>query len=430
MGHAEKILPGGETLVRVDGESVLVANAVPGDVLTLKLSGKRRGAQRGEIIEIERPSRQRVTPPCPVANECGGCALQFVSQEHQAIEKSNWVSDAFKSCMDGQIDWTPAPTQVNRQRYRRRVRWFVGRDEQGFYLGFYAPASHRPVRNADCMVLSPALNGVRHIIEDGMNPDAIDSVQAIELNDGMHVILEAERCPENIPVDHIGSVALQWWWRNKQQITRPLHKPVQAFHDLLPAGRTHVSLAVGPDDFVQGQDEGNRKLIAQIQDWAGAVNRIADLFCGIGNLSLPLAATMDVQNGAQTDSQIGGKIGAHVYGAELNAASVRAASKNAKQLGLNASFEVANLFESFDTEPYIGADVLILDPPRRGGKRVCSLMSRLLPKKIIMISCDAAAGARDGKILKQQGYRLKALRALDLFPYAGHVETMSLWEPD
>ncbi len=412
MGNAEKILPGGETLVRVDGESVLVANTVPGDVLTLKLSGKRRGVLRGEIIEIVRPSRQRVTPPCPVATECGGCALQFVSQEHQAIVKSGWVSDAFKSFIDGQTDWTPV--QVNRQRYRRRVRWFVGYDEQGAFLGFYALASHRPVRHADCMVLSPALNAVRQIIEDGINPDAIDSVQAIELNDGIHVILEAERCPENILADHLGGVALQWWWRDKQQITRPLHKPVQAFHDLLPAGRTHVSLAVGPDDFVQGQDEGNCDLIAQIQTWVGNVQRIADLFCGIGNLSLPLATTT----------------GAHVYGAELNAVSVRAASKNAKQLGLNATFEVANLFESFDPEPYIGADVLILDPPRRGAKRVCSLMSRLLPKKIIMISCDAAAGARDGVLLKQQGYRLKALRALDLFPYAGHVETVSLWEPD
>jgi len=114
----------------------------------------------------------------------------------------------------------------------------------------------------------------------------------------------------------------------------------------------------------------------------------------------------------------------------LNAASVRAASKNAKKLGLNAEFVTANLFESFEMEAYIGADVLILDPPRRGAKKVCSHISRLLPKKIIMISCDTAAGARDGLLLKQHGYRLRALRALDLFPGAGHVETMSLWEAD
>jgi len=129
-------------------------------------------------------------------------------------------------------------------------------------------------------------------------------------------------------------------------------------------------------------------------------------------LSLPLAAAT----------------GARVFGAELNAASVRAASRNAKALGIVSSFVVANLFESFDIEPYIGADVLILDPPRRGAKRICNQIPRLLPKKIIMVSCDVAAGAHDGALLQQHGYRLKALRALDMFPYAGHVEAMSLWE--
>jgi len=120
--------------------------------------------------------------------------------------------------------------------------------------------------------------------------------------------------------------------------------------------------------------------------------------------------------------------GASVFGAELNAASVRAASRNAKALACTASFKVANLFETFDLEAYIGADILILDPPRRGARKVCQQMSRLLPKKIIMIACDPASGARDGMVLKQQGYVLKALRAIDLFPAAGHVEAMSLWE--
>ncbi|MFQ5345759.1 MAG: methyltransferase, partial [Mariprofundus sp.] len=189
-------------------------------------------------------------------------------------------------------------------------------------------------------------------------------------------------------------------------------KKSDMFHDVLPAGKTDIQLVIGPDDFVQGQAEGNRELITQIQTWAGSVNRISDMFCGIGNLSLPLAAAT----------------GATVFGAELNAASVRAATANAKALGVDSGFVVANLFESFDLEPYIGADVLILDPPRRGAKRLCNQISRLLPKKIIMVSCDVAAGARDGALLQQHGYRLKALRALDLFPYAGHVEAMSLWE--
>ncbi len=408
---AEKILPGGETLVRVEGESVLVPNAVPGDALKLTLSGKRRGIQRGATIEVVQPSGQRVQAPCPVADACGGCALQFITAEHQASVKSGWVDDAFKSMIDTRTELTPV--HANSKHFRRRLRWFVGHDDQGYFLGFYALASHRPVRHVDCMALTPELNTLRQIIEHSVNLEAIGSIQVVQLDDGIHVVLEADVRPDGIEIEY-DILPLQWWWRDERHITRPLKKSVQSFHDVLPAGKTGIALTVGPDDFVQGQAEGNRALIAQIQAWAGDVMRIADLFCGIGNLSLPLAAAT----------------GAHVYGAELNAASVRAASKNAKALGLSASFEEANLFESFDLEAYIGADVLILDPPRRGAKRVCKLMPRLLPKKIIMISCDAAAGARDGLLLQAQGYRLRALRALDLFPGAGHVETMSLWEPD
>ncbi len=408
---AEKILPGGEALVRLGGEAVLVANAVPGDVLAIQMQARRRGVQRAEIIEVIEASPERVNAPCPVAAQCGGCAMQFISIEDQAAVKSGWVMDAFKSLIDSDIEWIPVHSNLD--RYRRRVRWVVGYDEGETFLGFYAPASHQPVRHANCMVVSPELNAVRQLIEQNVNLRETDSVQAVRLDDGIHIILEADTCPECNQKDQLDGVPLQWWWRDDKRITRPLKKPVRLFHDVLPAGKAEeVRLAIGPDDFVQGQQEGNRELITQIQGWAGSVTRIADLFCGIGNLSLPLAVAT----------------GAQVFGAELNAASVRAASRNAKALCISAHFVVANLFEDFDMEPYIGADVLILDPPRRGAKRLCNQISRLMPKKVIMISCDVAAGGRDATLLLKQGYRPKALRALDMFPYAGHVEAMSLWE--
>jgi len=408
-GKTEKILPGGESLVRVGDTSVLVANAVPGDVVRLQVQPRRRGVLRGDIVEVIEASAKRVSPPCPVAGACGGCALQFISHEDQAAVKSGWVSGAFKPLTDTDTAWLAACSSAS--RYRRRVRWFVGTEQKKQFLGFYAPVSHRVIRHAGYMVITPALNALRQWVETHVPLSDINSVQAIQLSDGIHIVLETDSCPANIQFDQMEELPLQWWWRDSQRITRPLQKPVQSFHDLLPAGQGDISLMIGPDDFVQGEARGNRELIAQIQAWAGSVSRIADLFCGIGNLSLPLAAAT----------------GADVFGAELNAASVRAAAHNAKTLAVSAQFVVANLFEDFDKEPYIGADVLILDPPRRGAKRLCNQMSQLLPKKIIMISCDTAAGARDGALLQQHGYRLKALRALDLFPGAGHVETMSLW---
>jgi len=413
QARAGNMLPGGEVSVRVQDETILVSNAVPGDLLEIHVTDKRRGVLRGEISRIVEPSQDRVEAPCPVAALCGGCAMQSVSAEQQALVKSDWVSHAFKAVMETDTDFIAI--KAGQQIYRRRVRWFVGLDDPGFFLGFYAPATHQPVRHTSCMAVTSELNTVRELIESNVSLEGVVSVQALQLHDGIHIILECNARPvvdiDELEGDELDGLSLQWWWRDENHITRPLKKPGRAFHDLLPAGESTIGLSVGPDDFVQGQHDGNQILIRQIQEWGGAVKRIADLFCGIGNLSLPLAAAT----------------GATVFGAELNAASVRAASANAKILKLDAQFEVANLFESFALESYIGADLLILDPPRRGAKRICNQISRLLPKKIIMVSCDPAAGARDGVLLKQQGYRLKALRVLDLFPYAGHVEAMSLW---
>ena len=408
-GTAEKILPGGEALVRVDGASVLVPNAVDGDLLQVQIGSRRRGVERGKIIKIIEASAKRVAAPCSVADQCGGCALQYMGYEDQTGLKSEWVSHAFKALMQPDTEWLPVNPAG--RRLRRRLRWVIGHDEQGSFAGYFAAASHRPVRHSHCMVVTAGLNELHDLLEQQVELAGLDSVQAVQLSDGIHVILEGEQCPD-IDVEALKiSLPLQWWWRN-EGVTRPLHKPVQQCHDLLPAAGQHIQITVGPDDFVQGQMEGNNEMIAQIQQWCGPVHRISDLFCGIGNLSLPLAKAT----------------GATVFGADMNAASVSAAAANAKRLGISARFRQANLFEDFDMEAFIGADLLILDAPRRGAKRICSNILRLLPATIIMVSCDPAAGARDGALLKGHGYQLAALRALDLFPFAGHVEAMSLWK--
>jgi len=153
-------------------------------------------------------------------------------------------------------------------------------------------------------------------------------------------------------------------------------------------------------------------MVRQVQEWAGNPRFVADLFTGIGNLSLPLACAT----------------GATIRGADLCESSIRSANASAKTLGANAHYEAINLFESFDGSAFAGADVLILDPPRKGAKRICRNIGALLPASSIMVNCDVASGTRDAAELHKLGYRLQALRALDLFPYTGHVEAMSLWQ--
>ena len=410
-GTVERIVPGGDALLRTEKGVVLLRGAVPGDRVEISLLERRRGVWHGELVRVLEASDIRQEPACPVASLCGGCAMQWVDSAHECDYKSSWVKEAFQSLIEADSAWHPVDAVP--MEGRRRLRWFRGEDSEGLFLGFYAAGSHQPVRQQYCMAVSEPLNRLRHALETSLDLFRIEAVQVTALHDGIHVVLEAAEPLQTLPEKVLDDLQVQWWWRDHHGITRPLQKPVKALHDRLPCGERWVDIRIGADDFVQGNMAGNQALIRQVEQWSGEVSRIADLFCGVGNLSLPLAALH----------------GAEVFGVELNQASVRAATANAVALHVNATFVAENLFERAALDRAIGADVLLLDPPRRGAKKICQKMGYLLPRKIIMVSCDPAAGARDGAILRQQGYRMKALRALDLFPGAGHVEAISLWVP-
>ncbi len=426
QGVVERLLPGGEAVVRCAEQTLLVANAVPGDVLNVRKTEKRRGAQRAVLESIVKASDQRVQAPCDVAAACGGCALQYLDAAAHAALKSSWLRDAFDAFFDANSQWI-AIDGLPEPGSRRRARWHRGEDDAGVFLGFRARASHAVVRSTHCMIVHAQMDDLRLRIEK-LLPEDVHAVQMIRLHDGMHVIFESQKADADVESLHACLAVLkenetvQAWWRGPQGI-RALKKPVRTLHDRVPAGERWVDLAVGPDDFVQGQDVGNQQVLRQLQAWAGHARHIVDLFCGIGNLSLPLAVAVNAQRGVESGSEAA----AEVYAADMAAASIRQAAYNARMLGVTAHFTAVNLFVDFKVEDYAGADVLILDAPRKGAKAVCRNIGRLLPETIVMINCDIASGARDAAALHAQGYRLRALRAFDLFPFSGHVEAMSWW---
>ncbi len=412
-GIVEVILPGGEGLVREHNNTVLIPNTVVGDEIQFQYTQKKRGAFRGIITDIITASPQRIQAICPVAQDCGGCALQNMSQATQAELKSQWVTDAFRAFTTEHTNIiTPNP---HHQGFagRRRVRWFLDKGKLGFRKRF----SHSIVHTETCMAITQNLDALRNTLETMNLPESIQSIQAVELSNGTHIILESE---QGVAADFTPPAQdkQQWWWRklNTPSI-KALHKPIQPLFDQIQLpnkqskqNNQETGIEIGPNDFVQGHAAGNQTLVSQILEWSQDSQRVVDLFSGCGNLSLPLAAT-----------------GKEVMGAELNPASIKAANNNAKRLQVDATYQVQNLFDSFSYEPFIGADTLILDPPRKGAKRICQNINKLFPKQIIMINCDVAAGARDAKALSDAGFKLKVLRPLDLFPYTGHVEVLSLW---
>jgi len=416
-GYAERLLPGGEALVRHQNKQFLISNAVPGDTVQCRIEGKRRGMLRGRVEARIHASAMRVEASCKVAGKCGGCALQFLDSACHAAVKSAWIREAFSSFIDPGTVWCPVREKAECGQ-RRRTRWWRAEDSDGVFLGFRARGSHSVVRAPACQMVSPEIDELRLHIQNNI-PDSVESVQMTRLSDGIHVVFEART--EDIDIDTVRylapsmmelslAVPIVPWWRSSSA-TVPLNHPVKTLHDRVPAGDTLIQLPVGPDDFVQGHATGNADMVRQVQEWAGSPRFVADFFCGIGNLSLPLAYHANTE----------------VRGADATVSSIRLANASAKTLGVDAHYETINLFEPFDLSIFAGADVLILDPPRKGAKRICRSMGTLLPASIIMVNCDVASGARDAGELHKLGYRLRALRAFDLFPYSGHVEAMSLW---
>jgi 23S rRNA (uracil1939-C5)-methyltransferase len=410
-GVAERLLPGGETAVRTSSGICLVANAVPGDHLDIRIEERRRGACRGRIQRLGIHSEQRMPEPgCSVAQTCGGCALQFVRPEYQAETKNGWVRDAFAPHLSARVDFHGITSGEVVTGSRRRVRWWRGEDAHGVFWGFHGRASHRVTRHGECMVVTPNIRQLHRQLSE-MRLPAVESVQVTEFADGMHVVLEgSHRLPDSELPEKVAGLPIQVWFRSGKDII-PLHRPVHRMHDRLPANEGWIELDVGPEDFIQASQAGNEAMIRQVQAWSNKARRVADMFAGFGNLSLPLAAAL----------------GASVIGAEVRPASVVAANQSARNLGLDARYVQADLFGDFDLSLFTGMDVLIIDPPRKGARRICMSLPILLPRKIILVSCDIASGARDANVIGRQGYHLEAVRVLDMFPFTGHVEAMSLW---
>ena len=421
-GKVRCLLPGGDALVDISSQNslhktCLVRQVIPGDMLSLSNTRKRRGVVRASLEKIEKSSDQRVSAICSVASRCGGCALQYLHASEHAAVKSKWVYDAFSAVITKNTQWLPTSEVESHDESlrRRRLRWHIGRNKRDqVILGFRAYQSHEVIEIDTCMVVTHELEALRKALENVLVSTVMElpeSVYAVQLSNGIHVVLEyAGKCSMSVMPDIAWQgTTLQYWCRDKLGL-RPLNKPVQQFFDQLPTNTEDIAIHIGADDFVQGQLRGNRAMIEQVLAWSEGAKYVVDLFSGAGNLSLPLAAS-----------------GMRVMGAEVNDASVRAANANAKRLKLPATYQQADLFGRFDVSSFVGADVLIVDPPRKGAKKICNLMNRLLPKKVILVHCDVVSGGRDGQEMKAQGYTLQALRALDLFSYSGHVESMSLW---
>ncbi|MGH8177105.1 MAG: 23S rRNA (uracil(1939)-C(5))-methyltransferase RlmD [Steroidobacter sp.] len=418
----------GRGVAHVDGKTVFIEDALPGERVEWVRFKRGRNFDEGRLERVIESSPDRVTPQCAHFGVCGGCALQHLSTTKQLEFKQQQLSEALTRI--GRA--TPAeilpPLQAGVWNYRRRARlaarWVPKKNRT--VVGFRERSAPYIADLKGCAVLRPPADklieplsllasalSVRNRlpqIEVAVADNAVALVVRV-----LEPLTPADReLLEQFGRDHDVRIYLQ---PGGYETVAPLMQNLPALEYRLPA--FDLTLQFEPTDFVQVNGELNAKMIERAVELLhpSAGESVLDLFCGLGNFSLPLARS-----------------GAHIVGVEGDANLIARARANAERNGLtsNTEFFTANLADESSAAASWAArryEKVLLDPPRAGAKEVLSIIARSGATTVLYISCHPGSLARDAGILvHEHGYRLKAAGVMDMFPHTTHVESAALFE--
>lgn len=420
----------GRGIAASDGKKVFVAGTLEGETVTYVRRKFRRNFDEAELLDVHTASPDRIEARCAVFGRCGGCSLQHVTPEHQRNIKAQTLGDNLERI--GQVtprEWL-APMTGPEWHYRRRARLAV-KDVQGkgrALVGFrerHAPFitdMHR------CEVLVQPLDALIADLSGligGLSIRArLPQIEVAVAENATALVVRALDTPSDDDVAAFRAFGAEHGLRIYLQTggldsVRPVFPDAidEPLYYTLPEFDIRVDFE--PVDFVQVNADINRRMVhfAVEQLDAGPDDRVLDLFCGIGNFSLPLAR----------------KAGT-VLGVEGEASLVERAVSNAARNGLdNVTFRTADLGRIDGTEGWVreGWNRLLLDPARSGAAEVVTRMHLFGPRRIVYVSCHPGTLARDaGTLVNEQGYTLEAAGIIDMFPHTAHVESIAVFAKD
>jgi len=402
---------GGEGVGRIDGKVVLVAGALPGERVRVTMTEDHDRWSRAQLDEVLLASADRVVPPCPVAEVCGGCDLQHVAPDAARLLKTRVVREQlarlgrFGSVADGLVEGCRSVGPD--LGYRNHVQLHAAPDGR---LGFHRAGSHEVVAIAHCPVATDEVNELLAAFDpaagSGTGTRAL-SLRAI--GDARTAIVTPGDGPVALP-ESIPTLAL------RQADGAPVLVRGEGRAKVHVAG---IELEVPVDAFFQVNLAGAESLVELVRESAGEVAHrdVWDLYAGVGLLALPLA-----------------RDGAHVLAVESVASAAAALERAAEAQGLDIAV-IADRVERVTHRAAEGdrslerPEIVIADPPRAGlGRRVIADLARLAPARIVLVSCDVASFARDARDLVGAGFRLTRAVPLDLFPMTHHVEVVATFE--
>ncbi len=417
----------GRGIAAVSGKKVFVAGALPGETVEFIRRKSRRNFDEAELLQVIEASADRIDPACEAFGRCGGCSLQHVSEDYQRSIKQQTLKDNLQRIGKLEPDAWLSPMTGPVWSYRRRARLAVkdvpakGRVLVGFRER-HAPFitdMHR------CEVLAQPVDGLLDELSELVASLSIRArLPQIEISvaeKSMAMVFRVLDTPNDADTERLIAfgaandcrIYLQPGGLDSLQLIQPASIDESLYYTL---PEFDVRIDFEPVDFVQVNSEINRRMVhfAIEQLEAGPGERVLDLFCGIGNFSLPLA-----------------RRAATVLGIEGEKTLVARAAENASKNALdNVEFRIADLSKIDGSESWVkaGWDRVLLDPARSGAAEVVSRMKLLNPERIVYVSCHPGTLARDaGTLVNEQGYHLDSAGIIDMFPHTAHVESIAVF---
>ncbi len=435
----ESVSSEGMGVSHIDGFCVFIPQTVDGDVVIAKILKVKTGYAYAKLIKIITPSKYRVPSPCAAFSKCGGCQLMHISYEKQLEIKKGIIENALKRI--GKID-VPVSEMIGSDiplRYRNKMIFPIGIDKNGKKIcGFYRERSHDIIELDDCLlgdeIISKIIKAVMDFIQKykitvyneeqhkgivrrlflryGYNTDEMMVVLSINAKTLPHYSEFAKNISEISP--RIKSVILNFNTKKSNAVLGEENAVIfgsEAISDTLLGMKYEIS----PHSFFQINPYQTEKLYQKALDLADISkdDKVMDLYCGIGTISLSAA-----------------KKAKSVIGVEIVEQAILNARKNAEENGIkNATFYAKDASELVPQLIENGErpDVVILDPPRKGSdEKTLGAITKAQPKRIVYISCNPATLARDLRFLEDNGYKTDYVCGVDMFSQTMHIESVAL----
>ena len=415
----------GRGVARIDGKAVFVAGALPGERVEIEITRRRRHLDEARLVAILAASPDRVEPRCAHFGVCGGCSLQHLAGDAQLAAKQTQLLEDFERIGRVRPATVLAPLAGPPFGYRRRARLGIRyvRKKGRVLAGFRERDAPYLADLARCEVLVERFatlpRDLAALVEGLSIRERVPQVELAVADAAAALVFRVMDPPSPADLERLAAFG--------REVGAAVHLQPGGLDSVRPLGEAPpldyavdggaVRIGFAPVDFVQVNGALNEAMvqaaIAALDP--GPADRVLDLFCGLGNFTLPLA-----------------RRAAQVVGVDGDPGLVERARDNARRNGIdNARFHVANLFEpaSFGDWAREPPDLVLLDPPRAGAREVAERLLDWRPRRVVYISCHPGSLARDASVLVDAGtYELAAAGVMDMFPQTTHLEAIAVFE--